>query len=118
MGAVRGTGDGVPAHTRVVSRRGARNATSTGISPGVRMLVRRDHRRRLPGFDDRSGLRGLRRYAAIPRGGVAVGFAVGVDLGREADHSTIAVARDGAHDQLYVVHLHRFALGTSYLDVV
>ena len=47
-----------------------------------------------------------------------MGFAVGVDLGREADHSTIAVARDGAHDQLYVVHLHRFALGTSYLDVV
>ncbi len=45
-------------------------------------------------------------------------FAIGVDLGRDADYSTIAVVRDGAQDQLYVVHLHRFELGTSYPKVV
>ncbi len=44
-------------------------------------------------------------------------FAIGVDLGQAADYSTIAIVRSTG-DELHLVHLHRFPLGTDYTVVV
>jgi hypothetical protein len=46
-----------------------------------------------------------------------VSFAIGVDLGQAADYSTIAIVRSTG-DELHLVHLHRFPLGTDYTVVV
>jgi hypothetical protein len=44
-------------------------------------------------------------------------FSIGVDLGQAADYSTVAVVRS-VGDDLHLVHLHRFPLGTDYTVVV
>ncbi len=45
-------------------------------------------------------------------------FCVGVDLGKKRDHSAVAVVQLLDREQVRLVHLHRFKLGTPYASVI
>jgi phage FluMu gp28-like protein len=49
---------------------------------------------------------------------IAGRFCVGVDLGKKRDHSAVAVVQLLDREQVRLIHLHRFTLGTPYASVI
>ena len=45
-------------------------------------------------------------------------FCIGVDLGKKRDHSAVAVVQLLPQQQVRLIHLHRFKLGTPYASVI
>jgi phage FluMu gp28-like protein len=45
-------------------------------------------------------------------------FCIGVDLGKKRDHSAVAVVKLLPQQQVRLIHLHRFKLGTPYASVI
>ena len=45
-------------------------------------------------------------------------FCVGVDLGKRRDHSAVAVVQLLDREEIRLIHLHRFKLGTPYASVI
>jgi phage FluMu gp28-like protein len=45
-------------------------------------------------------------------------YHIGIDFGKHADHSAIAILQKISDDQIRLVHLKEFQLGTPYMDVI